>query len=461
MFFGINALAGFLKKNGHTADVLIEPQEKNFILTISEIKPDIIGFSLMSNDYEWFIEKAALVKKNFPGTLIITGGTHAYLSPELIELPFIDIVCVGEGEKPLLNLLNALSAGNDYSVIKNLNVKINGKIVRNKIEPPILTLDEIPEDRSIYIKRYPYFKNEILLQVISSRGCPLSCTFCINSKINQVYKGISSKYHRQKSPDFLIKELKELKQLFPKISTVFFADDLFLADRKFVGRFTELYKLEISLPYIMNVFPFYIDDEIAKLLSESQCRTVMVAPETGNENHRFKIFGKKIKNYQFIEMSKIVKKYGITIYSTAIFVYPEQTLEDVFKTIELHHAMQADYPFKSFLQPYPNTEIYDIAVKNNNIASDFGFKDLPRSYFINSCLKHPEKKNIVLIYYFYYFLVLYPFLYKIIKKRFYLLKIIPLKNLISFAGIFLWFKNWKNMSYISAFLYIIRFRKDK
>jgi len=241
MFFGITALSGYLKKNGHNTDVLIDSKEQYINLKIREINPDIIGFSVMSNDHQWFLDKASSVKTNFPDKLIIAGGTHLYLYPELIELPFIDIVCIGEGEKPLLNLMNALQAGKDYSQIKSLSIKQNNTIIKNEIELPILNLDEIPEDRTIYLNRYPYFNNETLLQAISSRGCPLSCTFCINGKINALYKNISAKHHRQKSAEYMINELINLLKLFSKTETVFFADDLFLADKKFVKAFTTLY----------------------------------------------------------------------------------------------------------------------------------------------------------------------------------------------------------------------------
>ncbi|HON56315.1 MAG TPA: radical SAM protein [bacterium] len=311
------------------------------------------------------------------------------------------------------------------------------------------------------MNRYPHFKNENLLQVISSRGCPLYCSFCINGKINEFYKNQSIKFHRQKSPQFLINELKNFLILFPKTKTIFFPDDIFLLNKKFIKEFAELYSKEIAIPFVMTTFPFYIDDEIAKLLKNANCKIVMTAPETANEQHRFEIFKKKIKNQHFIDMSKIAKKHNLKIYTTAMFVYPKQTIDDVYKTIEFNHQLQTDIPFKSFLQPYPHTEIYEIALKNNNIPQNFSFQDLPQSYFLKSPLNHQQKNEITLIYYFYYFLVKYPSFYKLIKKRLYILKLIPFKTLINYFGIFLWFKNFKNLSSAAALLYMLRFWKDK
>lgn len=461
MFFGITALSGYLKKHGHNTDVLIGDAEPHLVEKINEIKPDLIGFSIMSNDETWFLDLSKKVKEAYPNIPIIVGGAHCYLCKEnILDYPQIDMVCVGEGEIPLLNLLNKMENGEDYTDIKGIHFKVGNKKIVNPPQPPIQDLDEIPEDRDIYIKKYPIFLHEELLQILSSRGCYYNCTFCINGVINKLYRKMT-KLHRQKSPQVVVNEIKRLLKDFKATKTVFFADDLFLANKNFVKEFAPLYKKEIGLPFLMNVFPIFIDEEIAKILSDAGCVTVQVGTETGNEDHRKKIFKKPVTNKQYIEMAKTVKKYGIEVYASNMFVYPYQTLEDAFKTVELMHEMKTDHPFKGFFQPYPETEIYRISVEGGFISPNYDFKNLPRSYFKYYSLNLPQKKEIALVCYFFYFLVKMPRLYRFIKKNFWILKLLsPFKMYFNYLGIYLWFKNWKKMGYISTFLYLWKFRKN-
>ncbi|MBN2546421.1 MAG: B12-binding domain-containing radical SAM protein [Spirochaetes bacterium] len=461
MFFGVTALLGYVKKHGHKADVLIGDAEQNLVDKIKDINPDIIGFSIMSNDEEWFLDLSKEVKKTYPDIPIIVGGAHTYLCREtVLDYPQIDMVCIGEGEIPVVELLNRMQNKQDYTDIKGISFKVNGKIIANPPQPPIQDMDEIPEDRDIYIKKYPIFTHEELLQLFSSRGCYYNCTFCINGVINKLYRRMT-KVHRQKSPQALINQIKDLLPKFPETKTVYFADDLFLANKTFVKEFSVLYKKEIGMPFLMNVFPVFIDNEVVKCLADAGCITIQVGTETGNEEHRKKIFKKPVSNAQYIEMSETAKKHGLRVYASSMFVYPDQTLDDAFKTVELMHAMKTDHPFKGFFQPYPGTVIYDMSVEKGYINSSYSFKDLPHSYFKYYSLDIPEKKDIALVCHFYYFLVKMPKLYRFLKKHFWILRLLwPFKMLFNYLGIFLWFKEWKNMGYIKTFLYLWKFRKN-
>jgi len=463
MFFGITGLSGYLKKYGHETDALIEPLEPNFIEKVREFKPDLIGFSVMSNDEQWFLETSQLCKDTFPEVPIMVGGAHTYLCKEsVLQYPQIDMVCIGEGEAPVLELFTKMEKGEDYYDVKGICFnKKNGEKVINGPQAPIQNMDDIPEDRDIYIKRYSRFTNEELLQIMSSRGCYYGCTFCINNVINIHYRKLSA-IHRQKSARVVVDEIKRLMKDFTKTRTIFFADDLFLANKTYVKGFCELYKEEVGLPFLMNVMPFFIDDEISEMLKEAGCITIQVGTETGNEEHRKRIFRKPTTNEQYINMAKSAKKYGIEVYASNMFVYPKQTLQDAFKTIELIQEMGVEHPFKGFFQPYPGTQIYDIAVEGGYIDPSYDFKDLPQSYFLYSSIDHPEKKEISLVCYFFYFLVKYPKMFHFFKENFWALRMMsPFKTFFNYLGIYLWFKNWKKLSYLSTFMYLWKFRNDK
>lgn len=458
MFFGVSALAGYLAERGHQVEVLIDARKPDLRAAIAASGPDLIGFSLLSNDYAWFLRRGAQVKTWFPDTPLIAGGAHAWVCPEMIELPWVDLVCVGEGEEPLHRLL---AGGLAPETVPNMVWKqADGAVRRNPLGAPVADLDTIVEDRGVYLRRYPLFARETLLQVISSRGCPLQCTFCLNSAVQAQMTGLGPVY-RRKTAAALVAEIVRLRALLPQADTVFFADDLFALDREYVRDFCERYRPAVGLPFMMDVFPFAIDEELAGILAAAGCRTLMVAPETGNEAHRRDLLGKPISDAAFIEMAHVAHRHGITVYATAMFIYPGQTVADAEKTVALLQAMRADYPFKSYFLPYPGTPAFSQAVAGGNIPASFTFTDLPRSYLVETPLRHPEKAALTTYYDWHYFFVRYPRFHRWFRTRLGLLGGLPGQRLISYLGIFLWFKRWKNLSWLAAARYLWRFRHDR
>ncbi|SVD94154.1 uncharacterized protein METZ01_LOCUS447008, partial [marine metagenome] len=108
---------------------------------VADLKPDLIGLTLMSAFAQ--VAKDLTKKMRSLGVPIAWGGAHAVdASDDSIE--HADIVCVGEGEIPLLKLAYALSRGEDYKDIKSLWFNDNGVIVKNELFPLIQNLDLLP-----------------------------------------------------------------------------------------------------------------------------------------------------------------------------------------------------------------------------------------------------------------------------------------------------------------------------
>jgi len=488
---GISTMIGSVQRSGHQADVLIENAENRFEEVLAESCPDIVGITICSSDVNWMIETLSRIKRTVPNAFILVGGIHPTIHPTLIdEHPIIDAICVGEGEEAVVELLDALEAFSDGNQlgkdgkqlavsskksgrvsqsascilnpvsfihkIKNLHIRWQGKICRNKLRPLIINLDAFPENREIYFKRYPQLAQDTLLQYISSRGCPYTCSFCVNEKLNRIFHGLGP-VHRRKSVDFSIKELKHLLSLYPNAATGFFIDDLFLFNRKWVKEFLPRFKEDIGLPFICSAGPRTIDEEMSELLKETGCASVEFGIETGNEEKRKNIFNKAaFTDAEFRRQIGLLKSQGIEIYAPSMFVFPTETPADAFRTVEFYHELMVDHPFSSFLMPFPDTEIYDIAIKFGVVPADLKAEDLPGNYFINSTCDIPERKVIENIQYLFYFFVKFPHFYRNFRWLVYL----PIRlKLVRYAGLFFWFKNWKRMTYRETISYFWRYRK--
>ena len=129
---GTMILSAILKKNGYKCDILIDTLEKDLMEKIKSINPDIIGFSIVAARWSWMKVLAKKIKSEFKMPILI-GGPHPTFFPEIINEDFIDIICIGEGEYAILELLNKLKKGEDITKIKNLWIKEKTKIYKNPI----------------------------------------------------------------------------------------------------------------------------------------------------------------------------------------------------------------------------------------------------------------------------------------------------------------------------------------
>jgi len=219
---GIQYLSSILRNNGHSTKLFFDPHlfndtvAENLYLSrvfdyseilveeIREYKPDLIGFSVLSTYYEWAKKLSRKIKEKID-VPIVFGGIHPTSLPgDVMKNEFIDFVIVGEGEYPLLELVNSEFRENLYSSIKSLCYKKNGEIICNEIREPIQDLDQVPfPDKDLFYDRLPHIKESYT--ILSGRGCPHSCAYCCNNFLNKFYNG---KYLRRRSVGNTIAELK-------------------------------------------------------------------------------------------------------------------------------------------------------------------------------------------------------------------------------------------------------------
>ena len=186
---GLASISAFLKANGY-GDIGSHHQEGQLDLgkwqqALSDFQPDVVGFYATAEQFRYV---RAMAENTPEGVFTIVGGPHPTCYPECLEnVPRLDAVCVGEGEHPTLELLDALEHDKDPTGIRNLWVRSNGKITRNESRPFLDNLDELPfQDRELFntqeaIDQYGFAQ----LRMMASRGCPNRCTYCSNHIIRQ------------------------------------------------------------------------------------------------------------------------------------------------------------------------------------------------------------------------------------------------------------------------------------
>lgn len=393
-YSGIMAISGFLKKNKHDCFVLIDSvmKERQMIDKIKRINPDVIGFTLMSTEHNWFLEKSKLLKQTFPQIPIIAGGVHAILyAEELISIPDVDYVCRGEGEITMLQFLEYLESKKPVEEVKGIIYKKNGIIYKTELNR-LIGLDDFREDRNIYYDDYEVLKNLPLKIFFSSRGCPFKCNFCINGQLLEKFKG-TGHYIRRKSVENFIAEFEYVKANYG-ISSVYIADDLFVWDKSWLKDFSRQYKEKVGIPFITTCYADRVDEEIVQYLSEAGCHTVSFGVESGNEELRMEILNKKVSDPHLFYAAELLRKADIRFQTSNMFCLPGESFEDAIKTIDLNIKMKATFSMCAIFMPFPKTKLADKCIELGVLKSDYSFKDIPTSFVTHSVLNIKNKEAI-------------------------------------------------------------------
>lgn len=368
---GICWIAAVLKQGGHKAR-LFHPRSfsaKSFLDEIKTHGPEVVAFSTTTNQYSYAIKYASLLKKhtNIP---TVFGGFHPTLAPEsVISSPYVDIVCRGEGEYPMLELVNTIEKGESFDNIPNLWVKKkDGTIVKNGIRPLNEDLDALPfPDREFFGQEEILDKNGGRFDVSIGRGCPFNCPYCCNSALREITRGKGT-FLRFRSVDRVLKEI-ELSQKRYKIKEIHFQDDTFTCNKKWLSEFSKKFSEKLRIPFHISARVETIDSETVQLLKNAGCISITMGVETGNEELRKNILKRNMANKDFIRVFHMLKKAGIRTVALNMVGIPGETSATIKETIALNKLLDPNWMGVSIFNPYPLTALYDLCKEKDYLTT--------------------------------------------------------------------------------------------
>ncbi len=344
---------------------------EDFLHIIDEFKPEIVAVSAVEVTY--FIGLRLLNSIKDRKLIRIIGGMHATMSSDnAIKEKCIDIACIGEGEKAIVELANKVDGDSDYSNIPNLWVKKDGMVIKNPMGL-LADLDRLPmQDWSIYEKErfYKPMGGKIWTcgPIEFSRGCPHQCSFCSNAKLQNIYKNRGS-YIREKKVENFIKELK-LKKKEHGLQYLFLGAENFLntSEEQF-NAFIEMYT-DIKLPFWTQTRPETVRLERIKKLKSVGCEGISIGIEHGNERFRREVLNRFVSNRTIIKAFEVLKESGIRLCANSIVGFPMETRELFFETVELNRKLGAHNYIINIFCAYGGTKLHELCVKKGYISKD-------------------------------------------------------------------------------------------
>jgi len=360
---GVMSISAVLKQNGFKTDVVIGKPDL-ILKKIQFYKPRVVGFYSTTGYHHIQLGIARKIKSIF-GDKIITlfGGPHPTFDKSILMDSGVDIICKGEGEYAVLELLEALKRKSDYTAIKNLSVKINGLIYDNPLRPPC-ELDCLPiSDREVYAsvpaaylsKQYP---------VMFSRGCPYSCSFCSAPAVRKLYQG--RVYLRLRSINNMIQELKEIKLRY-KPKQFYFYDENFFQDKNYTINLLEEYKKKVNIPYICMMRADLMNDEVSGILKESGCFFTVFGIESGNQEVRNSLLNKQLSDESIVSCAESLRKYRINFATLNIVGLPGETISHVWDAVRINSTINPRWAKFFVYQTLPATKLGEYSLKNGYI----------------------------------------------------------------------------------------------
>jgi anaerobic magnesium-protoporphyrin IX monomethyl ester cyclase len=339
---GIASIAALLRANGFEVGLLklsagLSRARLAELWTSRCADTDLAAFTINTVDNPEAARIARILKAHQPRLLTICGGVHPTLSPEeCITEPAFDLLCRGEGEHVMLELCAKLQSGGGIDEIRGLWTKRAGAIRRNAPRPLIADLSALPppaRDLSA-VSDYDQSKVQDTTFFMATRGCPYQCAYCCNHSISQIYPNPQD-YHRFKSVDAMIDELRAHLARHPAASWVALYDDAMMGNRRWFADFSARYARDVARRSFMTARWELLDEQAIPLLKKLRVVYTLVGLEVGDEHIRREVLNRRQSDELMLQRGALLRQHGIRYGVYTMVGVPTETHEQALKTVKL------------------------------------------------------------------------------------------------------------------------------
>lgn len=360
---GIMQLASWLEKFGHSVQLhdCLGPYAPPTIAENAEIvlatDPEMVGFSATTSGFMDAVELATYIRERRPEIKIVFGNVHVSSlgAPILEYFPEIDYLVIGEGEGAFLELAD----GKPLNGIGNLIYRDEtSKIHINPRRDRILDLDELPFPAYEKLAGFPHayhlplfaYEKRYGATMITSRGCPYTCSFCDRTVFERLYKTNSAQYTYD--------HMKYLRDRFG-VYHINMYDDLFTAKKQ---RVFDLCQLLIDKPLGIQwncaIRTGHTSDEMLTQLKKAGVLMVSMGIESADptmmERHKAGVTLDAVR-----DTVRQIHAAGMRAKGLFIFGMPGETPETVKVTSDFILSLELDEMNMTKFSPLHGAPIWD------------------------------------------------------------------------------------------------------
>lgn len=365
--------------------------KKELLTKINDFHPDIIGFSMIENNYHYAKILFAEIKQNFDIPIIVGGVFPTIGTKYFLEDENVDIICYGEGEQALIELMQKIENNEKISDIQNLIIKKNNEVQSDNTRKFYNLENYCFPDWEIFDVRHlmkPFMgKMWKIGNFGTSRGCSHKCSYCINHLYQKKFKN-AGKYYREKPLDLVIQEILNMKNRYSLELILFYDENFCIMKNNRFKEFCKEYKKQIDLPFLIQTCAdTLLREERIRMLKDAGCVTITMGIEAGNEEIRRKILNKNISNDVYIRAFKNCRKYGIRTTGNVMLGLPNETEENIIETINFCKQCNPDSIGIAIFVPFYGTKLREMCIREG-LMDDKLYDTI--SYHNSSILKSPN-----------------------------------------------------------------------
>ena len=373
---GLGYIASMLEQNNIKVKILdayVEGLNREKLRKeLDAYSPDMVGVSVVTPRAKQCLEIAKIIKEKSPNTLVVLGGPHiTALGHEVVTHDEVDIGVIGEGEITMLELVKAIENGDGLNNVAGIIYQgEDGQVIRTKEREMIKNLDDLPRPAyhllpiGTYNPPAAWSKRAdgTYANIITSRGCPHSCTYC------DVRITFGRRY-RTHSPEHVVDELEYLYKEF-NVRNISFRDSIFNLNKERIKQICRLMiQRGLDISWECNGRVNYVDEELLRVMKDSGCWQIQYGVESGNQE----ILDKAARNttiQQIKDAFSLTKKVGLEVHGYFMVGLPGETKETLKDTIRLAKEISPDLVGFTIAIPFPGTEFFEWAKEHKYLRTD-------------------------------------------------------------------------------------------
>jgi anaerobic magnesium-protoporphyrin IX monomethyl ester cyclase len=337
--------------------------------TLRREQPSVVMITAITATVMDAIDVCRMAKEEIPDVLTVLGGTHPhFMYDEILRgHPDVDLIIRGEGEEAAVELMHAWQAGTGLANVRGIAFRQNGGVVATIRRPFIHDLDSLePAWNLVPWHEYTYrpMPGSTLAIVSSSRGCKQHCSFCSQ-------RLFWKESWRSVSPEHFVRELEMLRDRHG-VNVAMIADEIPSLDQIRWRRILDLLverQVGTSLLLETRVDDIVRDEALMPLYRRAGIEHIYVGVESVNQA-TLDLYKKDAKVEQGKRAIELINQHDMISETSFVMGMPNETREEMRRTIELSKYYDPDMAFFLAITPWPYADLYK-DVKDHIATRDY------------------------------------------------------------------------------------------
>ncbi len=402
---GILYCAGVLREAGIGVSLLDQPAKRfsldDAVKWVKKEEPDLLGFSVLLSSAKEAPRVAERVKAENPNIVVVFGSHHSTFNAERIlwKYPFVDVVVRGEGEQACVEVARCIEKGRGLDRVGGVTFRKKGRVVSNPDRPLNVDVDALPfPDRGLAGVQYRStifgvkINSRKFTTLLSSRGCPFSCSFCGIRKFTR-------NVWRPRSVENVMAELEYLQS--EGYEQFLFADDNFTLDARRVSRLCQsIRKAGMDIEWFCDSRVDHISYDMFRDMVNAGCRCLFFGIESANQRI-LDYYRKGITPGQSEKAVCKARKAGVDVIVGSFIVgAPDETRREVVNTLRFANRLDIDVPDVNILGAHTGTDIWNDLVEKGFLDENRQWEDeicIPRD--VATPVSYDEVRSLIFDYF--------------------------------------------------------------